>query len=303
MKKAEHFRVDFIGIGAVKSGTSWLAGMLAQHPGVCFSREKEVNYFNAQFLGERDNTAFEKGLDYYRKFWPASIPGNARVGEFSPQYFYDKAAAERIREVFPDVKLVLVLRNPVERAFSHYHYRKTFTRGIPDNLPFGKALEKFPYLLEMGNYSFQLENYLRIFPGSSFHILIFEELVRAPEEKIKSLFRYLGLDPDFKPGLEKENVSKAVKNEQLHELFQYPGKLKQVAEKSVVGRKLVDRFVRSRLYISLSAWKNKLISRNTTRVDKPEMKQEVKEKLQEYYRPDIDKLEKILGKDLNSWKK
>ena len=114
--------VDFIGVGAQKSGTTWLFDMLSEHPQVSFGEEKELNFFSKRkFFLSKDTGNYEKGLDWYRS--KINYDDSKVNGEISVDYMLDEGCADRIKRHCPDdVKLFAVLRDPVERAHSHYHY-------------------------------------------------------------------------------------------------------------------------------------------------------------------------------------
>ena len=120
----KNFKVDFIGVGFSRSGTTWVARMLKEHPEICFSSIKETHFFDEEYN-------YEKGIDFYKSFFKCS--GKKITGEFTPEYYVHPQVAKRIKTLFPDVKLLFVMRNPMERAFSHYLYRKRKT-GKPKNM-------------------------------------------------------------------------------------------------------------------------------------------------------------------------
>jgi Sulfotransferase domain len=103
--------VDFVGVGAQRSGTSWLYACLYEHPGIC-APIKELHFFSR----ERN---YERGLDWYLGHFDRCPPGAVR-GEFSTSYLYAPEAAGRIRAAFPEVRIMMSLRNPVARAYSQY---------------------------------------------------------------------------------------------------------------------------------------------------------------------------------------
>src|SRR5690606_30424745 len=103
-------KIDFIGIGASKSASSWVYQCLSEHPSICASRRKEIRFF--------DNIHnFKKGLVWYFSFFPEKKEGQL-MGEFSPMYIELTQTAKRIKELFPDVKMIAIFRNPVERIYS-----------------------------------------------------------------------------------------------------------------------------------------------------------------------------------------
>ena len=123
------FNIDFIGIGTSKAGTTWVSEMLDAHPGICMSEPKEVNYFNEQnnYSINIKNYNYGKGFNWYKKHFLHWRTGQI-IGEFTPKYLADLKAPLRIKNAFPDVKLIVCLRDPVDRAFSQYNFIKYFKK-------------------------------------------------------------------------------------------------------------------------------------------------------------------------------
>src|SRR3989339_1804269 len=105
-------KVDIIGIGVQKSATTWLYTCLSEHPEIRCSSKEEMNYFD-------DSLSYSKGFEWYHAHFKF---GAWKTAEYSPTYFYDKNVPARIHTYNPDSKLILSLRNPIERAFSHYRH-------------------------------------------------------------------------------------------------------------------------------------------------------------------------------------
>ena len=121
MFKKKDLNVDFIGIGAERSGTTWVSNCLNDHPEICFSKQKEIFFFNKldrHFL-KLENLRYKRGINWYKGFFNHCAPG-AIKGEFTPTYLFCPYAPRRIKSYFPNVKIVVCLRDPVERAFSQY---------------------------------------------------------------------------------------------------------------------------------------------------------------------------------------
>ena len=121
---------DFLIVGAQKSGTSTLYHLLSQHPQVKAALRKEVHFFDNQF---------EKGEIWYRAHFPYETSGNFITGEASPYYLFHPRTPERIARLLPQARLIFVLRDPVDRAYSHYHHNRRRGR---EPLSFEKAIAK-----------------------------------------------------------------------------------------------------------------------------------------------------------------
>jgi hypothetical protein len=185
---------DFLVVGAMRSGTSSLARDLRAHPDVYLSEEKELHFFDLRY---------ERGTGWYEAQFVAGESVNA-VGEATQTYMYDPEALARIADRIPDVRLIAILRDPVERAYSHYWLNRSLGK---EELDFGDAIEReasrlrsndklkrFTYsYVDRGRYLEQLERVDRLFPASHVHILLFEDLRDRPVETFGSICRFLGI--------------------------------------------------------------------------------------------------------------
>ncbi|HEY4497926.1 MAG TPA: sulfotransferase, partial [Candidatus Paceibacterota bacterium] len=215
---SNNFKIDFIGIGAAKSGTTWIARMLEEHPNVCMSEPKEVAYFNElhrqgkqYFYRDKEksmyNPDFHKPLSWYARHF-AHCKHGQKKGEFSPVYFYDEKAAAEIKKHFPDAKLIVCLRNPIDRAYSDYWMiRETFKL---EKSSFEEALQNDPLHIEKGLYFKQLSRYLKLFPREQIHIIFYDDIKEKPENTIRALYAFLGVNSSFIPRgvLRRSNWSK-----------------------------------------------------------------------------------------------
>jgi hypothetical protein len=123
---------DFAVIGTMKGGTTFFYRLLTQHPAVRSASRKEVQFFDLNF---------DKGVDWYRSHFRSPAPDEERAsitGEATPYYLYHPSAAARMARVVPDARLIILLRNPVDRAYSHYNHA---VRAGQENLTFEDAIE------------------------------------------------------------------------------------------------------------------------------------------------------------------
>jgi hypothetical protein len=175
----------FLGIGAPKSGSTWLYHLLAAHPDVVVSRyRKEVHYFDRHF---------EKGPGWYTQFFVAASGAHpAAVGEFTTHYLYDPAVPERIRSTPSVQRFLLIVRNPVDRAFSHYRFRRRQDRLT---ISFDEFLDAEPAALALGRYGENVSRWLEVFDREQFLILVYEDAVRDEESTRRRLAEHLEIDP------------------------------------------------------------------------------------------------------------
>jgi len=238
-------RPNFIAIGAQKGGTTSLNDYLAAHPAVLAAVVKEVQYFHRYY---------QKGTLWYRSRFPLEARAALvhrrfgvppAVGETSPDYLFDPRAPGRVHAFDPDMKLMAVLRDPVERAFSHWRMRR---RHGTETLSFEDALDReeseLPGELEQllhtdgyldapfstsyvarGRYAEQLERWLAIFPGEQLLVLTSDELLTEPDETMSRVWRFLSI-PEWRSeryrlrGVQGEASMTAETRERLARVFE-----------------------------------------------------------------------------------
>ena len=276
-------RVDFLGLGAQKAGTSWLHRMLAAHPQIFMAQaeDKDLKFFSAHY---------DYGYAWYERHFAAD-GGAERRGEFSTSYFYSHDAPARVHRYNPNVRLVLSLRNPVDRLISHHRHEIRTGRLEPD-VPLEAGVASNPSYVEQSMYFTQLQRWLEHFPLASFHVVIFEELFRDPARALRELYEFVGVSPDFVPP-------------SLHE---------KVNEGRVPRSRLVDKGVQlstSTLRAMGAGWmvdslkkaglEKKLKAANSRSSDLPDAA--FAAKLRESFAPENEQLAKLLGRDLSIWKR
>jgi hypothetical protein len=285
-------------LGAARAGTTSLYRYLGTHPAIYMSPVKEPNFFafagrSVRFTGPGDegiNRRTTTRLEDYRALFAGAGPASVR-GEASTVYLYHPEAARRIAEQVPGAKLVVVLRDPVERAYSAYlHLRRA---GREPLASFADALaaepariaagwQHFWHYAAMGFYAGQLEAYLERFPRAQLRVLRFEDFARDPRRALSELAAFLGVEDRFavEPGA--EHRSTAVPRGPL------AGRL------LAAGRRL-ERWVPPRLRPRLARGAQSLLA------TRPPLAPEVRSALAERYRDELPRLERLLGWDLSGW--
>lgn len=208
MKRTNQNNPSFLGLGVEKAATSWIFACLYEHPEICIPI-KEIDFFS-------DSEKWKKGIATYQQIFHERCSNNTFQGEFSTSYFSHPKVANRIKQYFPKTKLLVCLRNPVDRAYSNY--RNDIMAGtIPKEMNFKKALKAKDYYLDQGRYKKQFEKYFKCFFKDQFYIMIYEDIAKNPQEFIQNLFRFLKVDDTFIPAslTKKINVSRTPGNIQL----------------------------------------------------------------------------------------
>jgi hypothetical protein len=200
----------FIIIGAQKCGTSSLFYYLSQHPQIRLSSKKELHFFDGGADPAVDN--YEKGSGWYRSHFPflKSVSGQCLTGEATPIYIFDPLVPARISNLLPTVKLIALLRNPTERAISHYFHARGKNM---EPLSIMEALQKEDERMRSadfssvsfihhsyksrGRYWEQLERYRRYFAAEQLLVLSSEEFFRDPANILHKVFGFLGVRKDF----------------------------------------------------------------------------------------------------------
>lgn len=217
----EIIKPDFLLIGAQKAGTTWLWRMLEPHPGTDLPEKKEIHFF-----GGSEN--YRKGKQWYYNHF-AALDSSKVIGEASTTYLYDAVPfwhnpsdllevdhslptiPELITTELPDIKILVILRDPVWRAVSAYKHwmRKNRTGTISPRLGLKKTAIRYPKMriLECGFYTRYLKLWKEFVDPERMLVLVFEEdVVKSPEKTLPRVYDFLGLDMDFFP----ENPSKPV---------------------------------------------------------------------------------------------
>jgi hypothetical protein len=221
---------DYIIIGAQKCGTASLFAYLAEHPQVGRSLKKEVSYFN---------THFENGYNWYRGFFPfdrgrrAPTAGRFLTGEATPDYIFDPRVPARIAAHRPDAKLIVLLRDPVQRAFSHYRHNvkngnesRSFEDALRNEIDVlerrlrecGSEEERARIMFEerrwfylaRGRYHEQLRHWLHHFPRDQMLILRSEDLFRNAADTFGQVLAFLDLGPSHSVRFEVHNLGARV---------------------------------------------------------------------------------------------
>jgi len=283
---------NFLIIGAMKSGTTALYYYLEQHSQVYMSPVKEPNFFCFEGQEDPEGSAITR-IETYRDLF-MGVSGERAIGEASHCYLYEPKAVERIKHHVPETKHIAVLRNPIDRAYSHFlHMGRNGTEPLTD---FAQALREDAHrknpqdYIGRGLYHGQLKRYFDAFGRGSVKVYLYEDLSDAPLDTLRDAFRFLEVDDTFVPDVSlRRNVSGSPRYKTLDTLLRRPSLIKQA----------LKLYMPAGLRWRLSKAFDNLKTRNL--VGPPPVQPEVRRQLIEVYREDILKLQEQLGRDLSRW--
>ena len=234
----------FLIIGCQKAGTTWLHHAISQHPEVAVSTPKELHFFT-------DLATFERGLDWYADHFTPT-PRTRAIGEATPSFQTidipeDRPderrdlIPQRIHDAIPDVRLVLILRDPVERAVSaYYHFlRKGVWPGWPSLTEVGDSRG----IVSGGFYDVHLTRWLDVFNDEQLLVFVYEEAFHDDASKrsmVKQVFEHIGVDDSFEPTPSAERLNSRMSHFELR-TNQYP-RLPRGALRRIVPRSVQERF-------------------------------------------------------------
>ena len=228
-----------MGIGVVKCGTSWTWRELGKHPQLWCPQIKEVHFFNY---------APKKTWKWYCNLFSIA-PKNTLVGEWTPDYFNHPEARFMVKEFCPDIKMMVMFRNPTDRAFSNYKHA-LFEHRVRPGANFIECFGRNWRIRERGVYSTFLKKWWALFPKEQIKILIYDDLQKDQVKFIQGVYRWLGVDDTY------------ISNDYNRWFdFHYHGRYQDMKISPQAKKICLD-----------------------------------------YYKPSIDELEQMIGRDLGFWK-
>jgi hypothetical protein len=260
---------DFVGIGAQRAATTWAYACLREHPEVFMPEEKELHFFNSHF---------DKGVSWYSgRFQPRA--GQKRVGEITPNYLDSAVAIHRMARVIPEALLFVILRDPVQRALSAYHF---FGRYF-DGMSFGEACRRMGPLIELGLYAKHLKPVFACYPKARVKVFLYEDIQDEPATVLADLYRFIGVSDTFVPPSARLIYNSAYFPMRDNPVASRLSSLVPSLQKTFVGR-----------------WLRRLLSRKrpSRRIG---VDPEDRLYLMTAFRDDILELQDMIGRDLTAW--
>jgi hypothetical protein len=298
---------NFLLIGAAKSGTDALSEHLSQHPQVYMSANKEPHFFVAEgqpeipYRGPRDRDTITRldswvsTLEEYQALFEGVTTEQA-IGEGSTWYIYDECAPVRIRRHMPHARIIAILRNPADRAYSAF--TMMLRDGRETTADFSRALamedervrdgwEPLWHYLRMGFYHGQVKRYYDTFDPARVRVILYDDFLERPGEMMRDLFRFLQVDDGFEADTTRRlNVSAVPKNLAVQRFITGQNPIKAIA------RAVAPDDLRQRI-------KEKLV--HSTLTKPAPLAPELRQQLAGVYREDILRLQELIGRDLSRW--
>ncbi len=296
---------NFLIVGAAKSGTSSLHFYLRQHPEIFMTPDKQTYFFayeneEPELPGPGDELEVRNHLitqleDYREQF--AGVTTEKAIGEACSVYLCDQKAPASIKKHVPDARLIIILRDPADRAFSSFmHLRREAYEPVTDfhdalMLEEERIRNNWRHLWHYrarGYYHQQIQHYLTLFDRSQIRVYLFEDLKNDPQALLKDIFQFLGVDDSFRPDTStRYNASGIPRSRTLRRLIMRPNAIKTA----------LKPLIPARLRTAIKTF----VTTSPLSLRKQPLPAEVRRDLVAGYRDDILKLQAFLGRDLSGW--
>lgn len=275
----------FIGLGAQKSASSWLYTVFRDHPDAFVSTPKEINFFSS---------CYERGFQWYERHF-ATAGRCAAIGEISPSYLPDWDAPARARAYHPKLRILVTLRDPVERAYSNHLHDIRLGYYENDDLTFEGALANNPMYLEQSLYAKHVDRWLEFFPKERMLIVLQEDIRANPQAQARRVYEFLGIGTEHVSDFvgRRANESYLPKSRGRERLIRSAG-----AFTRRIGLGRLDRLLRRTGLVSAIQRKNRLEIRDVV----PPLRDETRERLHELFADDTLRLAAIMGRESLPWK-
>jgi hypothetical protein len=281
---------NFLVIGAQKAATTSIYFLLKSHYDVFMAEKKELHFFNTDYNHQR-------GLRFYSSYF-LGWKGEKAIGEATPGYLHNPEVPKRIYDAIPNVKLIVSLRDPIDRAYSAYVMQQSKGSEFPGR-SFEEAVKATPEYIEFGRYHKHLLRYLNYFSKTQFCILLYEELKTDPHKFYKSIFDFLEIDrlELLQEDLPRPNLGGISKRlwvqKSLYMLYQSRNYIRNGPLNWMVTNSQVDRLSRK--------MRNKIAGWNRKRGYYPKLNPEVRENLLPLVRDANNALADKFDIDISSW--
>ena len=262
--------ITFVMVGCQRCGSTWVDAALREHPEIFLPSQKQTYFFDAHY---------DKGIDWYLNHFRDISPSQTAVGEISTGYCLIRAVPLMAKHL-PHVKIIMAMRNPIDRAYSNFQVRK----AVNNWSSFESALEEEPDFYERGRYIEQIEELLKHYPRKQLHLILYDDLMANDREYLKEMLTFIGVDDSFESSQigQQRNASMFPRlRKVLHTIGLKP--IVTALSKSEVGN---------------------IVRRRNKKKRKPSsstLSTQTRATLVEYFKPYNNRLAKLLGRNLDHW--
>jgi hypothetical protein len=281
---AHTHRPTFVGLGAQKCASTWLHHVLAAHPQVSVPETKEIDFFSYHF---------DRGYQWYEHCFGGATPASRAFGEVSPSYFHEPAVPARVVRYLPEARLLLTLREPVERALSN-HRHEVRAGHVTGDLSFETGLANNPMYVEQGLYATHLRQWLRHFERNRIHVVLIEDIATDPLAVAQAVYRFLGVEESFVPPdlMRRYNRSYVARSRALTSVKDVAYGATRLPGLRWAWQTAADLGLRS-LYRG--------VNHRPSQTAIPAPRPETLTHLAELFAPEVRDLEQLLGRSLEHW--
>ena len=270
---------DFLAVGPQRTGTTWLHEVMKPHLGLPRGI-KETDFFLKNYA---------KGTDWYREFF-RGYPSELTLGEVDPNYFGEDVARERIEKDLPGAKIVVTLRDPVERAYSSY---RVMRRDAWTRVSFEETVAQNRIIRESSRYAHHLVQWQRSFSKDRVLVCFYDDLEQSPQKFLDRICEFIGTKRIAVEG-------SPIASERVNTVTHAPR-----------SRKLAQNARNARDWMRLHRWHRAVKLLDQAGVwsfcfgggeEFAALDPEIDSRLREHFRPEIEALEELVGRDLSAWK-
>ena len=285
-------KVDFFIVGAPKAGTTSLYHYLNEHSEIEMSSQKEPDFFSDQSLQQQKLYYDKNRIDTLEKYNSLFEREDVILrGDSSVSYLFYEDVPHKIITYNPDAKIIIMLRNPIDRAFSHYLMdyslgliSESFETIIQKQSKHKNANLFYQQYIQVSEYSKQIKRYLEVFSKENIHFIDYEDFKNDTSDVVNSVFLFLGVNDDFQPYLKKKyNTYTAPKNSLIRYVYSFVACRKMVAN---ILSKNLTKTIRNLFFTSDK---------------KPQLSELTRNFLKKHFESDVRELSELLNKDFTKW--
>ena len=286
-------KVDFFIVGAPKAGTTSLYHYLNEHPEISMSSQKEPDYFSDADIQNEGMYYGKNRIDTIKKYHSLFDDNSESKlkGEASVSYLFYKNVPQNIKTYNPEAKIIIMLRDPIDRAFSHYlmDYRLGLVSDSFEDIIDQKSVHKnaklfYQQYIELSEYTNQVKRYLNVFDGKEILFIEYEDLKKDALGIVKKTYLFLGVNQVYRPDVNKKhNTYTMPKNSIIRFIYSF-----------VILRNILSFFFQKNLVNRLKI----VLFKNDK---KPKLLDKTRDRLKQFFTNDVNKLAKMLNKDFSRW--